>query len=69
MRYMVHRFLLELSIRSAKKIISPIEFDGIVAVNSTKAIANVTHNHIPGFDEFSLKFPKSVNLVNSIKKI
>ena len=39
-------------------IINPIDFDAIAESHLEKAMATITHPHIPGFDEFSRKFAR-----------
>ena len=63
MHYTKPRFLRK-RLKRAVKIIDPGDFDGIDDVNSTKAIGNYTHNHIPCFNESIRKFPESANRVN-----
>ena len=54
-----------------ESVINPNDFDAISVVNLTKDIRNITHNRIPCFDEFMMKFTNSVNrayLINQIKR-
>ena len=49
-----------------ESIIYPIDFAEVVEVNLIESIGGISHSHIPGYDEFSRKFPKSANMADLI---